>query len=193
MTWSEGDWFAAGHESEQESLYAYRIRGRGRGGVVLSIGGVGDTPDRVLALPDGDRRRMPVFATAMQARRYAERRGRPLAYPEADTLELVRVQHWLADPVRRRVPAGAVLEAWNFFEDLTLGLAPDPLAADRPWRSAVHDSAYEKLFGGECDIWTPEEQGAVRELLTDGVELWNSCPVVVRPRVVRAATAKTAG
>ncbi|MEU8542283.1 hypothetical protein AB0C52_20245 [Streptomyces sp. NPDC048717] len=57
----------------------------------------------------------------------------------------------------------------------------------------MHDSAYEKLFGDECDTWTPEEQGAVRELLTEGVERWNSCPVVMRLRVARATTAKTAG
>ncbi|MFE0629425.1 hypothetical protein ACFW3D_21005 [Streptomyces sp. NPDC058864] len=97
----------------------------------------------------------------------------------AGTLELTRVQRWLEDPVRRHVPPGAVLEAWNFFEDLARGLGE---ANRLPRQNAVHDSAYEKLFGGECAAWTPEERHAVLDLLTAGVELWASCPVMVRPR-----------
>ncbi|MEV0689053.1 hypothetical protein [Streptomyces sp. NPDC050388] len=30
-------------------------------------------------------------------------------------------------------------------------------------------------------MWTPDEQRVVLELLTAGVELWNSCPVFVKP------------
>ncbi|MFE1437218.1 hypothetical protein [Streptomyces sp. NPDC058739] len=160
------------------SLYAYRVRGLGRSAVVLWIGGEGDEPDQVLALPEADRRRVPVFTTVRQARVYVSRRGRRLAGSEADTLELTRVQHWLEDPVRRRVPSGAVLDAWNFFEDLARGLGE---AHRLPQQSPVHDSAYEKLFGGECAEWTPAEQRAVLELITAGVELWNFCPVIVRP------------
>ncbi|PJM93290.1 hypothetical protein CG719_24910 [Streptomyces sp. CB01373] len=81
-------------------------------------------------------------------------------------------------PKRRRIPAGALLEAWNFFEDLARGLGE---AHGLPRQGAVHNSAYEKLFGGECSAWTPDELRAVLELLTAGVELWNSCPVVVKP------------
>ncbi|MFE4592298.1 hypothetical protein [Streptomyces laurentii] len=184
------DWFAAGDEGERGRLYAYRIRGRERGGVLLWIGGVGDARDRVLTLPGvAGHRRVPVFRTAGQARRYADRRGWPLAHPEAGTLELVRVQHWLADPARRRVPAGAVLDAWNFFEDLARGLP----AASGPRQTAVHDSAYEKLFGDACDTWTAEERGAVQGLLTAGVELWNSCPVSVKPRASAVRITGSAG
>ncbi|PZH05457.1 hypothetical protein C1I97_18755 [Streptomyces sp. NTH33] len=80
--------------------------------------------------------------------------------------------------MRRHVPPGAVLEAWNFFEDLARGLGG---VHRLPRQKAVHNSAYEKLFGGECAAWAPDEQRAVLELITAGVELWNSCPVVVKP------------
>ncbi|MFH9552917.1 hypothetical protein [Streptomyces sp. NPDC017435] len=81
--------------------------------------------------------------------------------------------------MRRSVPSGAVLEAWNFFEDLARGLGE---VHRLPPQSAVHHGAYEKLFGGECAEWTAAEQRAVLELITAGVELWNSCPVIVKPR-----------
>lgn len=156
----------------------YRVRGRGRSAVVLWIGGRGDEPDQVYALAEAGRSRVPVFVTVRRARVYVSRRGLRPATSEADTLELVRVQHWLEDPVRRKVPSGSVLETWNFFEDLARGLD----AVQRlPQQEAVHNSAYEKLFGGESAAWTPDEQRAVLELITAGVELWNSCPVTVNP------------
>ncbi|MFK0214513.1 hypothetical protein [Streptomyces sp. NPDC090298] len=172
------DVFAAGRRGGHGDLHAYRVRGRGRGAVVLWIGGEGDEPDQVLALPEADRCQVPVFVTVRQARVYASRRGRRLATAEANTLELTRVQHWLEDPVRRSVPSGDVLESWNFFEDLARGLGG---IHRLPQQSAVHHSAYEKLFGDECGAWTPAEQRAVLELMTAGVELWNSCPVIVKP------------
>ncbi|MGM9465729.1 hypothetical protein [Streptomyces murinus] len=163
-------------ESEQADgaggrLYAYRVRGAGRSGVVLWVGGRGDELDRVVSVGEGGRRRVPVFVTGRQARVFAGRRGWRLAASEVGTLELVRVERWLADPVRRRVPAGVVLEAWNFFEDLARGLGEGHRL---PRQGAVHDGAYEKLFAGECGDWTPDERRAVRELLTAGVELWES-------------------
>jgi hypothetical protein len=163
------------------SLYGYRVRGRERSAVVLWIGGRGDEPDRVLTVPEAGRRYVPVFVTVRQARLYARRRGQEPAGTEVNTLDLGRVQHWLADPERRRAPLGAVLEAWNFFEDLTRGLD----AVDRlPRQGALHDSAYEKLFGaaGEGAAWTPDEQRAVLELIRAGVQLWNSCPALANPR-----------
>ncbi|MGQ4380872.1 hypothetical protein ACN6K9_004699 [Streptomyces sp. SAS_267] len=172
------DVFAAGRRRRRGTLYAYRVRGLGRNAVVLWVGGEGDEPDRVVALPEADRCPVPVFTTVRQARVYASRRGRRLATPEADILELTRVQHWLEDPVRRRVPSGAVLEAWNFFEDLARGLSE---VHRLPEQSAVHNSAYEKLFGDEYAAWTPAEKRAVLELLRAGIELWNSCPVIVKP------------
>ncbi|MFD0141520.1 MULTISPECIES: hypothetical protein [unclassified Streptomyces] len=170
------DVFASGRR--RGSLYAYRVRGLGRSGVVLWVGGRGDEPDQVVSLPEADRCRVPVFTTVRQARVYAIRRGRGLAASGADTLELTRVQHWLEAPERRRVPSGAVLEAWNFFEDLARGLDE---VRQLPQQDAVHDSAYEKLFGDEYAAWTPAEKRAVLELMRVGVELWNSCPVSVKP------------
>ncbi|MFF3410049.1 hypothetical protein ACFYW8_28385 [Streptomyces sp. NPDC002742] len=170
---------AAGRRGGGGSPYAYRVRGLGRSAVVLWIGGAGDEPDQVLALPDAGHRRVPVFVTVRQARVYVSRHGRKLAVSEAGVLELTRVQHWLADPVRRHVSPGAVLDAWNFFEDLARGLGE---VHRLPRQGALHNSAYEKLFGDESDAWTPGERHAVLELLTAGVELWNSCPVTVKPR-----------
>ncbi|MEV1065159.1 hypothetical protein [Streptomyces sp. NPDC050263] len=122
--------------------------------------------------------------TVRQARVYASRRGRKPDTFEPEVLELARVQHWLEDPSRRKLPPGAVLEAWNFFEDLARGLdAPHAL----PHQEEPHNSAYEKLFGGESAEWTPAEQRAVLELLAAGVALWNSCPVTLNPRSVKAS------
>ncbi|MGQ4353049.1 hypothetical protein [Streptomyces drozdowiczii] len=172
------DVFVTGRRRGGGSLYAYRVRGRGRSAVVLWIGGRGDEPDHVYALAEDDHWQVPAFVTVRQARVYMSRRGRRLATSEANTLDLVRVQYWLEDPVRRKVPLGAVLEAWNFFEDLARGLD----AVHRlPQQGAVHNSAYEKLLGGEFAAWSPDEQRAVLELITAGVELWNSCPVIANP------------
>lgn len=113
-----------------------------------------------------------------QARVYVSRLGRRPATSEANTQDLVRVQRRLEDPVRREVPPGAALETWNFFEDLARGLD----AVHRlPRQGAVHNSAYDKLFGCESAVWTPDEQRAVPELITAGVELWSSCPMIVDP------------
>ncbi|MER6953671.1 hypothetical protein [Streptomyces sp. NPDC000618] len=175
------DIFAPGSGARAYGPYPYRVRGRVRSGVVLWLAGRDDELDRVFALPaeTGAGPQMPLFVTVRQARAYASRRGRGPDPFEPGVLELARVQHWLEDPARRKLPPGAVLDAWNFFEDLARGLdAPHEL----PHQEKPHNSAYEKLFGGESAEWTPAEQGAVLELLTAGVELWNSCPVVVNPR-----------
>ncbi|MFE3947090.1 hypothetical protein ACFXPV_35305 [Streptomyces sp. NPDC059118] len=172
------DVFTAGRRGGGGSLYAYRVRGRGRSAVVLWIGGRGDEPDQVFAVREAGRWQVPVFVTVRQARVYVCRRGRELATSEADTLELSRVQHWLEDPVRRKVPPGAMLEAWNFFEDLARGL---DAVRQLPQQETVQNSAYQKLFEGECATWTPDEQRAVLELIRAGVELWNSCPLIVNP------------
>ncbi|MEW1693397.1 hypothetical protein ACIQOF_37335 [Streptomyces sp. NPDC091265] len=172
------DVFATGRRGGGGSLYAYRVRGRGRSAVVLWIGGRGDEPDQVFAVREGGCWQVPVFVTVRQARVYVRRRGRKLATSEANTLELGRVQRWLEDPVRRKAPPGSVLEAWNFFEDLARGV---DAAHQLPQQGTVQNSAYEKLFEGECATWTPDEQRAVLELIRAGMELWNSCPVIDNP------------
>ncbi|MFJ9823311.1 hypothetical protein ACIRSU_02925 [Streptomyces sp. NPDC101160] len=173
------DVLAAGRGGMNGNLYAYRVRGLGRGGVVLWNSGGDDEPDRVVALPGADRCRVPVFVTVRQARVYVSRQGGWLATSETNTLDLTRVQQWLENPAGRPAPSGAVLESWNFFEDLARGLDE---AHRLPRQSAVHNSAYEKLFGDACTAWTPVERRAVLELATAGMELWNSCPVILKPR-----------
>lgn len=172
------DVFATGRRGGGGTLYAYRVRGRTRSAVVLWIGARGDEPDQVFAVREAGRWKLPLFVTARQARVYVRRRGRKLAASEANTLELSRVQHWLEDPVRRRTPPGAVLEAWNFFEDLARGI---DAVHQLPQRGTAQNSAYEKLFEGEYVTWTPDEQRTVLEVIRAGVELWNSCPVIINP------------
>lgn len=189
---------AAGRGRSRHVLYPYRVRGRRRSGTVLWQPGRRDgEADEVFAVPDRDRGpgegangdangdanghgwRVPVFTAGRRARPYTRRHGLRLVRVEANVLELVRVERWLVDPVRRAVPAGDVLGAWNFFEDLARGLRTvDAL----PPQGSEHDSAYDKLFGDECGEWTPAEHARVVELLTAGVALWNTCPVAVRPR-----------
>ncbi|MET8976186.1 hypothetical protein ABZX85_11265 [Streptomyces sp. NPDC004539] len=189
-------------------MYTYRIRGVGRSGVVLWAGGRDDGPDRVVAAADV----VPVFGTVRRARVFAGRRGWRLAASETATLELDRLRRWLDEPVRRRVPEGVVLDAWNFFEDLSRGLgkpqghAPheprheppheprrgplrEPPHEPRhqpqllPRQGPLHNSAYDKLFDATPRTpWTPEEHDAVRQLLSAGLELWNTCPTARNPR-----------
>jgi hypothetical protein len=151
--------------------------------VVLCLG-ADNGPDHVLTLPtsSGEPRGVALFATVRQARVYATRRGRLLVTPWANTLDLARVRHWLADPPRRRVPAAPVLDAWNFFEDLARSLTAAPAL---PEQGPTHDSAYDKLFAGECTTWTTAERDAVTTLLTAGAALWETCPVTLKPRAPR--------
>ncbi|MFI1868099.1 hypothetical protein [Streptomyces jumonjinensis] len=131
-------------------------------------------PDRVFTLPGDGCRRVPVFATDRQAGGCAYRRELRPASPAAGVLELVRVERWLDDPGLRTIPPGTVLEAWNSFEDPARGLDE---VHRLPEQGAVHDSAYDRLIGGESSEWTSGERRAVLELMTAGAELWNSCPV----------------
>ncbi|MGW2488595.1 hypothetical protein ACWCV9_15485 [Streptomyces sp. NPDC001606] len=125
-----------------------------------------------------DQGRVPVFVTVRQARVYARRRGWGAVAGGGGVLELGRVQRWLADPGRRRMPSGAVLEAWNFVEDLGRGLGEGHAL---PRQGAVHGRAYERLFEGEGAVWAADEERAARELVAAGVELWESCPVRMNP------------
>lgn len=72
--------------------------------------------------------------------------------------------------------AGLLLDAWNFFEDLSHSLKD---GSALPAQGVTHDSAYEKIF--DCDAlatdggkgaWTDAETAAVSELLRAGLEVW---------------------
>jgi hypothetical protein len=168
-----------------ERYYSYRVRGRERDAVVVWVG-QDEGPDRVLTLPGtGDERVLPVFRVEGQASRFLRARSERPACPGTAVADLAAVERWLKGQADRGVPAVAVLDTWNVLEDLARGLD----AWDRlPVQGAVHDSAYEKLFGddgrdGDCiQGWTGAERTAVRTLLTAGVALWNTCPTVSRPR-----------
>lgn len=105
-----------------------------------------------------------------------DRNGWELVWEEEGTLDLGVVRRWVEHPGLGSVPAGLLLDAWNFFEDLSHSLKAGP---PLPSQGSIHDSAYEKIFGGEAleptageGAWTDEETAAVRELLRAGLNLW---------------------
>ncbi|MFG2631082.1 hypothetical protein [Streptomyces sp. NPDC048473] len=99
-----------------------------------------------------------------------------LIWGEEDALDLGAVRRWVEHPHHDSASAGLLLEAWNFFEDLSHSLKASP---PLPTQGAIHDNAYEKIFGGNAlaadggeETWTDEETAAACELLRAGLDLW---------------------
>ncbi|MFC1409545.1 hypothetical protein ACEZCY_25195 [Streptacidiphilus sp. N1-12] len=153
-------------------LWGIRVQGRERDAVVVWAGSEEAEQDRVLTVQGAGGRVLPVFRNEGQASRFLRGRGERLAARGPAFVGLAQVERWLKGPAERGIEAGWVLEAWNFLEDLARGL---DAWQQLPAQGAVHNSAYDKLFGDEIATWTPEERAAVRELLTAGVTMWNSC------------------
>jgi hypothetical protein len=107
---------------------------------------------------------------------YCDRNGWELIREGEATLDPGAVRRWVECPELGSVSAGLLLDAWNFFDDLSHSLTDGP---PLPAQGPVHDSAYEKLFGGDAleptageAAWTDDEAVAVRELLRAGLDLW---------------------
>ncbi|MEU1285843.1 hypothetical protein [Kitasatospora sp. NPDC005856] len=153
--------------------YPYRIETR-RGDLTLIWSpGEGDAPDRLLV---DDRGGLLAFRDLRTLREHCDRNDRELVWEAEATLDLAAVRRWVEHPGLGPVPAGLLLDAWNFFEDLSHSVESGPRL---PSQGPVHDSAYEKLFGGDAleptageDAWTEEETAAVRDLLRAGLDLW---------------------
>ncbi|MCX5263168.1 hypothetical protein [Streptomyces sp. NBC_00199] len=135
--------------------------------------GEGDDPD---ALAVDDRGRLLAFHDLDTLRDHCDRNGWDLVREEEATLDLAVVRRWVEHPDHGPVSAGLLLEAWNFFDDLSHSLDDLP---PLPSRGPLQDRAYEKIFGGEAleptaedGAWTDEETKAVRELLRSGLEFW---------------------
>ncbi|MGW1274050.1 hypothetical protein [Streptomyces sp. NPDC002491] len=153
--------------------YPYRIAARRGEATLIWRPGEGDDPD---ALAVDDLGRLLAFHDLDALQGHCDRNGWKLVREDEATLDLDVVRRWAEHPGHGPVPAGLLLEAWNFFDDLShsLGVGTGP-----PSRGPLQDRAYEKLFGGEPlepaagdGAWTDQEAQTVRELLRAGLELW---------------------
>ncbi|MDX3802534.1 hypothetical protein [Streptomyces sp. AK04-3B] len=153
--------------------YPYRIAATRGELTLIWRPGEGDDP---AALAVDDLGRLLAFHDADTLEDHCDRNGWELVREGEAALDLAVVRRWAEHPDHGPVPAGLLLEAWNFFDDLSHSLDGHPAL---PSRGPLQDRAYEKIFGGEAleptagdGAWTDEETGAVRELLRSGLELW---------------------
>ncbi|MDT9691893.1 hypothetical protein Q5762_26885 [Streptomyces sp. P9(2023)] len=153
--------------------YPYRIA-TGRGELTLIWRpGEGDAPDELIVDDIG---RLLAFHDLKTLQEYCDRNGWELVWEGEATLDLGVVRRWVEHPDLGSVTAGLLLDAWNFFEDLSHSRKAGP---SFPSQGSIHDSAYEKIFGGEAleptageGACTDEETAAMRELLRAGLDLW---------------------
>ncbi|MFI2781305.1 hypothetical protein [Streptomyces sp. ALB3] len=152
--------------------YPYRVLTRTGHLALIWRPGEGDDPDTFAVDGAGA---LLVFHDPQTLRTYCERKRWELIRDGAAELDPAAVRQWVGRPEVCPVPSGFLLDAWNFFEDLAWSLTSGPSLAPQ---GPVHDSAYEKFFGGDVPgpaddgAWTDEEAAAVRDFLTTGLELW---------------------
>ncbi|WP_327743226.1 hypothetical protein OHO28_06775 [Streptomyces europaeiscabiei] len=158
--------------------YPYRIASGRADLILIWQPGKDDAPD---ALAVDDVGRLLAFPDLDRLQRHCEDNGWGLVSEGEGTLDLDDVRGWVEHPhlhpPQGSVSAGLLLDAWNFFDDLSHTLkAESALTSQGP----VHDNAYEKIFGGEALVtdagdgaWTVEETAAVRALLRAGLNLWD--------------------
>ncbi|GAA2796026.1 hypothetical protein GCM10010441_21550 [Kitasatospora paracochleata] len=159
--------------------YPYRITTRTGDLLLIWRLGEGDDVDRLVVDGLGRLRTFPDLAAMSECCR---RNGWELVWEDGEdtaALDLAAVRRWMQHPRDAPVREVLLLDAWNFFEDLSRSLTT---GAPLPEQGPVHNSAYDKLFGGTAldptadddDSWTDEEAAAVRELLRAGMELWDT-------------------
>ncbi|MFF6780549.1 hypothetical protein [Streptomyces sp. NPDC012510] len=154
--------------------YPYRIETATGDLTLLWRAGEGDAHDAFLVDGVG---RLLVFPDLDRLQGHCEHHGRTLVRADAVPLDLDAVRGWVERPRCDSVSAGTLLDAWNFFDDLAHGLGAESAL---PPQGPVHDSAYEKVFGGEVlagDVgdgaWSEEERAAVGGFLRAGLRLWD--------------------
>ncbi|MFD8784092.1 hypothetical protein [Kitasatospora sp. NPDC059599] len=153
--------------------FPYRIVTRRGDLTLIWRPGEGDASDEFAV---DERGRLLAFHEYTPLQEHCDRNGWRLLQEGEGALDLGVVRRWVEHPDLGSASAGLLLEAWNFFEDLSRSLSDGP---PLPVQGTVHDSAYEKVFGGEAlepaageGAWTAEETVAVRELLRAGLDLW---------------------
>lgn len=162
--------------------YPYRIVTRREDLTLIWRPGEGDALDEFVVDGLG---RLLAFHDLETLREYCDRNDRELIQEDEAALDLAAVRRWIERPDPGAVSAGLLLDAWNFFEDLSRSLQAAP---SLPSQGPIHDSAYEKIFGGEAleptageGAWTGEETAAVREFLRAGLVLWGRAVRGVAP------------
>ncbi|MFF9145882.1 hypothetical protein ACF1BN_13585 [Streptomyces sp. NPDC014861] len=144
--------------------YPYRIEARAGDLTLLWRPGEGDGLDEFAV---DDRGRLLVFPDRASLRAYAAHATWTVLWEGEAELDLDAVRAWVERPGTASVPPGSLLNAWHFVEDLARSVGDGTL---RSSRGTVIDSAWEKIYGEEP--WTAEEAAAVRELLREGLDLW---------------------
>lgn len=153
--------------------YPYRIADEKGHLTLIWRPGEGDAPDEFVVDEVGELLAFPDVQTLWH---FCDRNGWELIREGEATLDTAAVRLWVEHPARRPVSAGLLLNAWNFYEDLAGSVRAEP---PLPSQGSIHDSAYEKIFGGHAldpdagqDAWTDEETAAVRGFLRAGLDLW---------------------
>ncbi|MFE9367304.1 hypothetical protein ACFYNN_31965 [Streptomyces sp. NPDC006978] len=153
--------------------YPYRLAARRGDLTLIWRTGEGDDPDELAVDELGG---LLTFHDLGTLQAYCDRHGWELVRDGGTTLDLDAVRRWVERPDHVSPQPELLLDAWNFFEDLSHSVKSGPAF---PPQGPVHDSAYEKIFGGEAleptageGAWTAEESEAVRDLLGTGLNLW---------------------
>ncbi|MFE2062495.1 hypothetical protein ACFXDH_08825 [Streptomyces sp. NPDC059467] len=153
--------------------YPYQIATRRGELTLIWRPGEGDAPDELAVDQLG---RLLTFHGLKPLQEHCDRNGWNLVRDGGAALDLGVVRRWVEHADLDSVSAGLLLNAWNFFEDLSHSLKAGP---PLPSQGSIHDSAYEKVFGGDAleptagdAAWTDEETAVVRELLRAGLALW---------------------
>ncbi|MEU5404007.1 hypothetical protein ABZ348_32530 [Streptomyces sp. NPDC005963] len=153
--------------------YPYRIITKSGDLFVVWQPGSDDDPDEFVVDEHG---RLLVFDDVQAVEEQGERNRWTLVSEADDSLDLCLVREWVEQPRLRSASAGLLLDAWNFFDDLSHSLEG---RSSLPAQGPVHDSAYEKIYAGDPlapddsdEAWTEEETAAVNELLRAGLTLW---------------------
>ncbi|MFE4216304.1 hypothetical protein [Streptomyces sp. NPDC056844] len=153
--------------------YPYRIAARRGDLTLLWRPGHDEDPDELAVDELGC---LLTFHDLDTLQTYCERNGWELVRDGGTTLDLDAVRLWVEHPGHDSSQPELLLDAWNFFEDLSHSLKSGP---PLPPQGPAHDSAYEKIFGGEAleptageGAWTAEETETVRDLLGAGLNLW---------------------
>ncbi|MEH0548970.1 hypothetical protein QA802_39685 [Streptomyces sp. B21-105] len=144
--------------------YPYRVATAEGEVILIWRPGGGDDPDALAVDGVG---RLLAFHDLDALQDHCDRDGRCLVREGEAALDLAAVDRWVRHPGHEPVSAGLLLDAWNFFDDLSRSVDVGP---PLPSRGSLQDVAYEKIFGGEAR--TDEETAAVRELLRVGLQSW---------------------
>ncbi|MCM2392153.1 hypothetical protein [Streptomyces albipurpureus] len=153
--------------------YPYRISVERRDLFLIWRPGEGDEPAELIVDAHG---RLAAFDDLQALEEHCANNRWELVPEVDDALDLRPVRQWVKHPHLRLASAGLLLEAWNFFDDLSHSLKA---RSSMPSQGAIHNMAYEKIYSGDPlsrhsgeDAWTDEETAAVRELLRAGLKLW---------------------